>query len=386
MISLILTVGTGTAGNKSDLAQGLVNTLELRKPDQYWLVPSSSPASKAIADHVRTHHPQGFVPWYAGSPYPCLEKPDDLHECRRQLREVIRRVRDTLPPGGRLIVNPTSGTKQMSTAATLAALDEEIGEIVFTVGERSQGVVMTGREELAAFSTRQFFLERDMHKAETLYQSGAFFAAAKLLDPWQDEPVAQRAANVALCAHEWQRLNYAGAAVYAERMDSALHAHLQLLAGAVAQNHYALPVLADLLRGAEAFSTWGDMEESASRSYKAFEYAVTLKLVEVTQLGPKFMDKDFPEVFGDQGENRPLGLAQMVKVLKHRNDEFAGVYDKAMKSSLSKRNENIHMVKPVRSEDAKQLFEMTTRILRERFPGLKAQVQVPLFPVSLQEG
>ena len=149
---LILTVGTGTSGQHSNLAQGLVNTLCQRRPRLFWLVPSASPDSITLAKLVQGAAPAGcvFQPWSTSQPFHQITQHDDLFVCPTALREVIQRARQQLIQGEELIVNPTSGTKQMSVAATLAALDEGIGEIVFTVGERADGVVKTGTERMAA--------------------------------------------------------------------------------------------------------------------------------------------------------------------------------------------------------------------------------------------
>ncbi|MBI4657932.1 MAG: hypothetical protein HY735_03625 [Verrucomicrobia bacterium] len=50
---LILTVGTGTSGTHSNLAQGLVNTLHQLRPRLFWLVPSASEKSTPVADLIR---------------------------------------------------------------------------------------------------------------------------------------------------------------------------------------------------------------------------------------------------------------------------------------------------------------------------------------------
>lgn len=57
---LILTVGTGTRGEHSNLAQGLVNTLGKLRPRLFWLVPSTSPESLAVAELVRDGAPTGL--------------------------------------------------------------------------------------------------------------------------------------------------------------------------------------------------------------------------------------------------------------------------------------------------------------------------------------
>jgi len=50
---LILTVGTGTAGKHSDVAQGLANTIRQVRPRKFWLVPSASDKSTPVADLIR---------------------------------------------------------------------------------------------------------------------------------------------------------------------------------------------------------------------------------------------------------------------------------------------------------------------------------------------
>src|ERR1017187_9279470 len=117
---LILTVGTGTAGKHSDVASGLARTIDLCAPRLFWLVPSASEKSRPVADLIRESIgcPGAFRPWSTEEPYHTIADPDDIHQCRAVLREVIAEARKQLKPGERLIVNPTSGTKQMSAGAT----------------------------------------------------------------------------------------------------------------------------------------------------------------------------------------------------------------------------------------------------------------------------
>ena len=183
---LILTVGTGTAGKTSNLAQGLVNTLKKSAPRLYWLVPSISPDSIETANLIRENYPNGFTK-ASHSDFFTIKNPDDIFECRNTMRSVIKEARQYLKEGEKLILNPTSGTKQMSAGATLAAIDEEIGEIVFTIGERADGVVKTGTERLIPFSSRLFLMERDMRIANELFRSGSYKATADILTPYKNE-------------------------------------------------------------------------------------------------------------------------------------------------------------------------------------------------------
>ena len=178
---LILTVGTGTAGKHSNVASGLANTIRQVRPRRFWLVPSASEKSTPVADLIREEVADlgSFASWSESAPYHAIPDHDDIHQCRRFVREVIAAAKRELRPGERLVVNPTSGTKQMSAGATLAALDEEVDQIDFTSGERVDGVVKTGTEVVQSFDLRGFLFQRDLRTADQLFQHGAFYAAAR---------------------------------------------------------------------------------------------------------------------------------------------------------------------------------------------------------------
>ncbi len=354
---LILTVGTGTSGQHSNLAQGLVNTLGLLKPRLFWLVPSANPDSAALAQIVRDSAPAGctFQPWAPAQHFRQIAQHDDLFDCRSALREVIHAARQHLRQGEQLLVNPTSGTKQMSVGATLAALDEEIGEIVFTVGERADGVVKTGTERMAPFNTERFFLERDLRIAGELYAAGAFSAAARLLQPYSasGDPQAVRARQQALCLHEWQRLHHAQAASHAARFSEELHTHLTNLARA---DEFSAVRLGDLLASADELARWGDHEEALARYYRAAEQTAKVRLAEAHELRPPYrveavlnrLPPSSPlsaDVQRQARGGRLLLTAQRAwEVLAALQDPIAKAYfaDRDLDAHLSKRNDTMY--------------------------------------------
>lgn len=378
VLHLILTVGTGTAGKSSNLQQGLINTLRQLKPASYWLVPSSSPDSIATADLVRSECPEGFAPWSSTAAYRILECPDDLLDCRAVIREVIAVARRAK---GRLVINPTSGTKQMSAAATLAALDEEVGEIVFTVGERADGVVVTGTERVTSFSTAQFLRERDLREADGLYRSGAFDAVGRILGKWRGDVVVDRAIRIARCAHEWHRLNYRAAASTAACFDTALCAHLDKLALSVEQNELADGVLTDLLAGAEDLRNWGDAEEAATRAYKAMEYAARLALCRDLNVKPPLREEHFRDINLREPIRCPPGLQQMMVALEALQNPFAGEYA-ALRKPLKLRNDAMHDIRPVDPREAQSLGDRIVNAIRRHFPGVSRRRPLDL-PASL---
>ena len=104
---LILTVGTGTAGKHSDVAQGLANTIRQVMPRKFWLVPSASVKSTPVADLIRetVADLDSFAPWSESTAYHAIANHDDIHECRRLVRDVIAVAKRELRADERLVVN-----------------------------------------------------------------------------------------------------------------------------------------------------------------------------------------------------------------------------------------------------------------------------------------
>lgn len=392
-----MTVGTGTAGSYSNLAQGLINTLSQAKPRLFWLVPSAHPDSIAIADLVRESAPPGscFQPWNDSTAYCSITEPDNLFVCRATLREVISSARKVLRKDEHLVVNPTSGTKQMSAGAMLAALDEEIGEIVFTVGERLDGVVKTGTERLARFSTERFLCERTLTEAERLFQAGAYHGAALLLEEY-GEP-ARDPHDVAACLREWQRLNYEGARQIAVRSTAPalekLRDHLTKLAKSKPESPL---LLADLVSSADNLLRWGDYEEALGRYYRAAELAAKLQLAEKHHLHHPYRLKELRDaapslshVFEATARDGVcyLGLRQTMEVLRALGDDLASDYfaDRELVEALNLRNETVvgHGASPVSQLDAEAARSHLGNLLHKHFPKLGQARLTVLRPSSL---
>jgi hypothetical protein len=284
----------------------------------------------------------------------------------------------------------------MSVAATLAALDEEIGEILFTVGERADGVVKTGTERMAPFSTRQFFLERDLRLAEGLFTAGAFFAAAKVLKPYSESEALQ-AREKALCLHEWQRLSYAKAASHAARFSQEVCTHLRELAKADA---FSVSILGDLLAGADELLRWDDAEEALARYYRGVEQ--TAKVVLATAHGVRP-----PYQLDDLLQSLPGGcrLADEFRRSRHRNgeilltnqkawevlaairDPIAEAYfaDEPLQRGLQRRNESLygHGSEPVDAGQVQCVADRLRNLLRSHLPGALASWTTVRRPRSL---
>jgi hypothetical protein len=395
---LILTVGTGTSGKYSDVAQGLANTIRKVRPRKFWLVPSASEKSTPVADLIcETVADLGcFQPWTEPDHYHAIPRHDDIHECRRIVREVIAAARQELRPGEKLIVNPTSGTKQMSAGAMLAALDEEVDRIDFTSGERVEGVVKTGTEVVQSFDLHGFLFERDLRIAVELFQHGAFYAAARLLKGYA-RPEALRARETALCLHEWQRMNYAKAVTHAAKLSEPLRLHLKALAEADA---FGVSILGDLLAGADELLRWGDCEEALARYYRGAEQAAKVRLADAHSIRPPYRVESILDILPagcrvaedlQRSKHGSGGIyltaLKVWEILDACDDPIAASYfaDQELQQGLQRRNESMygHGQEPIDGAQVHAVSGRLRNLLRIHLPAALACWTTALRPHSL---
>ena len=384
---LILTVGTGTAGKHSNLAAGLRRTVELIGPEKFWLVPSTDEVSRLTAELVHEGM-SAFEPWGEEASFRCIGAPDSLEDCRRAVREVIVAARATMPKGGRLLVNPTSGTKQMSVGAALAALDEGIGELVFTVGERADGVVKTGTETLETFAADGWFAERDLRTGRALAESGSLLAAAAVFS--RHEGLAGYAAT-SRCLHEWERQNYVEArriAAGCDELASCRDGLEQLYKASKA----AVPngvIIADLLHTAGVFHARREYEASLILSCRAVEMGLRHALFERTGLHEPYSvvaicALGIPQGIKDRcrggskdGQKAMLDLTTVAQILQRLGDSLGDAYlEESELSELRRvRNELMHRLGSAKVGESEAALWRTKRLLKQL--GLPAPMVRP---------
>jgi hypothetical protein len=286
----------------------------------------------------------------------------------------------------------------MSVAATLAALDEEIGEIIFTVGERHDGVVRTGTERIAPFSTEQFFCERTLREAERLFQAGAYHGAALLLKQYgQYGEAARDAHDLATCLREWQRLNYEEARQIAANASASalvrLRHHLTQLARSQEESMLRL---SDLMVSADNLLRWGDYEEALARYYRATELAAKVRLAENHNLRKPYKLANLRDAAPSMRDSLEanarhgvcyLGLRQAMQVLQALGDRFADDYfaDAKFGELLNLRNETVagHGASAVFQHSVEEVRSHLESLLQRNFQGLSQAVNTALRPRSL---
>ena len=323
-IIYVCVVGTGTAGKHSNVMAGISFAIRRRMPDYCYLVPSSSEDSMTCANLVAEE--VGKITKTEIMP---VSNPDDINICRGEIKKIIIQAQ-CAHPGAKVVLNPTSGTKQMTTAAVLAAVETGLQDIDYIGGERDSGVVKTGSEKMLNISLRPVFAHRALESALTLHKGMSDFEAVKLLTPYQDFYPKTIALLRALAARD--HFDYVNALNVADALpggkSSALATATRELLNA---KDVSLPRAADILCFVERCIESGRPEEALANLYRCVELFCKLKLQEygvdegatMETISGEFdvkgalRTKIMAELEGDDGFNP--GMATAFKLLRVRH-------------------------------------------------------------------
>jgi len=387
----LFTVGTGTAGRHSNLAQGLVNSILKTPPDSVvGLVPSSSPDSvgtaELVIEEVRGQRNDVVVAIAAK-----FSDPDNFLSCRREFRLLLRHLQQTAGQGA-LTVNPTSGTKQMTAAATLACLDEGLGRLAFITGERADGVVKTGTEQLQPVDAARLLAEQRIRAALILLEHGDFAAAARLSSLAGNFFPFATAATATLA--EWHRLNYAQALRAASGIEDLAEAR-RSLDRLRAAPEFSIERGADMLALAERELGFDRPEEALSAVYRAVELLSKARLCELDCPPDQWFAENLIRRFNPDerlrkdllsmqkaNPDKPLMLG-LVKCLMLLEPDFAlAKLDRDHRDILRQRNETRfgHGGNSVAPQDVDRLLASVRSRACNQWPEMRPLLDASRFP------
>lgn len=376
---LILTVGTGTAGRSSSVVDGLVASMRLAECNRFLLVPSASPNSRDVADFVRACAPEGtseFVFQEGGRPELSLH--DDLEQCRKELLGLFHRLRECGESD--FVLNPTSGTKQMSAAAILAGLEAGVEKIHYTVGERADGVVKTGTEKLQPLDTATIHAARARADARRLLHAGAFSGARELLSPWSGIAASRFLMDAAALMNAWARFAYQEAASTARRLP---HEKVATWAKIFDQLHAggpeSPPFVADLLDHADFLAAREETTIAFATLYRATEQAAKTVLARDHRIRPPYPVEDLlpiapqrkQEVFRLKARDGHLhlGLYDAMELLRDFDDPLGRFFfgERSFRKLLDLRHETVfgHGHRPVPAKSLADLRQFLDTALKE---------------------
>ncbi|HXK42563.1 MAG TPA: TIGR02710 family CRISPR-associated CARF protein [Anaerolineae bacterium] len=331
-----------------------------------------------------------------------LPEPDDLSSCYAQIRATLTQLRAERS-GWRFLADYTGGTKTMTAALTLAALENGY-ELSLVKGTRADLVkVRNGTEMAALVNVGEVRARQQMAEAQRLFNRYAYASAADILQsilraaPLPPELQREIGERVTLCRafDAWDRFDHAQARALLETQHASyesLWRFLKLLSSA--RPGYA-PVL-DLWRNAERRAARGRYDDAVARLYRALEMLAQLRL---EQRDPALKSGDLdvtllPEPLrlkyealrepGEKGKIK-LGLRQDYELLVELADPLGSIYQECAKrllQALLHRNESIlaHGQKPIAQTQWNEMWEIVTALIQNGLSALKIQLEAPQFP------
>lgn len=392
----LFTVGTGTAGQYSNLAKGILNCILHFCPQKgrVGLIPSIDPNSEVLAELILEQLKEDR-PDMEASLLARLSDPDDLLSCRREFRALLRSVRETSPAAS-VIVNPTSGTKQMTAAATLACLDEGMGQIEFITGERVDGVVKTGTERVSRVDAARLQAEQRIRDVWVLLDNGDYTAASTLAATTASVFPFAAAATAMLAA--WNRFAYTDALRAASGHETLAGAR-QTLSRLREAAEISLDRAADMLELSQRELAFNRPEEALSAIYRTVELFAKVRLAELGCPPEQYFAEHLIKVLSpdsasasdlnalqrraDERGHGPIfiGLDRCLRLL--RNHAFAfNDMSREHREILRARNETRfgHGGKCVPTDEVRRLFVSVCDRAANQWSELKALQAESVFP------
>lgn len=299
--------------------------------------------------------------------------PDALDQACAAIRGRLRELR-ARHPGARLIADYTGGTKSMTAALAIAALEEGV-ELQVVTGSRVDLVkVRSGMEGVFAAPTESLRLERAMAPFRTAWQRYGYAEAAQgfgAIAVPQDEGLRAELflwRDMSRALDAWDRFDHAAARelldAYAKRIGPvAAHVLDQIRGltdgdGARADRREALRLF-DLWRNAERRAARGRFDDAVARLYRLLEWTAQWLLrrhlgIDTGNVPADRLPSGF-EVRPDADGTIRLGLADAWRLLGHVDAfrPFVAAQLGALRQHVWKRNASLlaHGFEPVSQAD-----------------------------------
>ncbi|WP_129678158.1 TIGR02710 family CRISPR-associated CARF protein [Candidatus Chloroploca sp. Khr17] len=313
-------------------------------------------------------------------------EPDDLNDAYGTLRTVFADLRQRFPQDD-LVADYTGGTKTMSAALMLAALERGDCSLSLMTGQRSDlQRVDDGTELATAVDARSWRVQRSLALAEELFDRFDYAAAQRSLEgvvrdvgltPLLRASVQRR---VQLCRgfDTWDRFDHAGAFTLLQSFAQALGPTWQALLALTGRGKTTgfAPVF-DLLQNAErrAAASHHRFDDAVARLYRAIELLAQVQLERRHELRSGDLDvAKLPEALRPTYEMRRhegkvrLGLQDSYALLVALNDPLGVAFTRVqgpLANALLSRNQSIlaHGLTPITEREYRSLAEHVETLL-----------------------
>ncbi len=333
-----------------------------------------------------------------------ITDPDSLQVCYSATRSALIEVNQQFP-NSRYVADYTGGTKTMSVALGMAALELD-WDLSLVKGARTDLVkVVDGTEVAGLVNSWEVRAQQRMEEARRLFNDHHYAAAETLTSsilqtgPLSTELQATLREWVGLARgfDAWDRFDHDRAlqilSPYQARIVASFIFLKQLTGNDRRSTGYE--AVFDLIRNAERRAHQKRYDDAVARLYRACELFAQIRLRQRTpSLDSSNLSTDaLPEhlratydQLRDPGEKKiKLGLLQDYELLANLNDPVGiafGTHQKRLLSGLSTRNNSIlaHGASPIGPDGYQQFAKILTDLLTDATQRLNIAVDAPQFP------
>lgn len=402
---LFQTVGTG--GSDNPVWEALAHTVRTRQPDVLVQICSQASRRETLPKFKEalgtSHHPQMATREFTTDDH------DNVESIASECRAAIDRVRGEFPDAV-IECDFTSGTKAMSAALVVAAVERGCTSLHYAVGPRDASGRATSTERVVTLKPLRSRADRELRALGGLFGLGQFAAVeqqatslASELEP--GDRLHDRAVSLAFLADayaKWDRFDWkqARAKLREHAKDKhrvakagwdtdALTRQVGFLNSAEEQNEGKPPSgerLADLLANAARCTARGRYDDAVARLYRLVEYIAQARLLDrginpgrwwtadqlakhaptaaaglETQHGTKRFKIDLAKAIRVLTEiAEPIGLE-----LHERYGDPPNGWHTELSNLLQKRNNSYlaHGTNPIEAETAHDLYQQVAAVL-----------------------
>lgn len=333
-----------------------------------------------------------------------IHEPDSLQECYAVVQATLRIARQDFP-GARYVADYTGGTKTMSVALAMAALEAD-WELSLVKGARTDLVkVIDGTEVAGLVNSWEVRARQRMEEARRLFNDHQYAAAEAILSNILQTGAVSTALQVTLREwiglarglDAWDRFDHARAIAILTPYQSYIVPNYIFLKQILGTDKRATgyETVYDLLRNAERRAHQGRYDDAVARLYRACELLAQIRLQQRdpalapgnldTELLPENLRATY-ENLRDPGDSKiKLGLRQDYDLLVALGDPLGVAYRKVEKillNGLSARNNSIlaHGATPLSESEYRQFAEVVTTLVGDACSQLRIAVNAPQFP------
>jgi CRISPR-associated protein (TIGR02710 family) len=350
-----------------------------------------------------------------------LKDPDDLGDCYEQITTKIRQLRDEIPILD-LEADYTGGTKTMSVALVLAALDLDV-PLFLTVNAKRQNLHRVDDSESTQKATAsRVVVERRLDQLSTNflphYNYSAAIAELKsilLVDlPKHLKHRVNAQLNCYSGLEAWDRLEHTKAWQYLEhyeqnmpalisflrrvmhsrtKIDPSFHAPKDSIAG------HGCEIVEDLLLNAERRATQKRYDDAVGRLYRALELLAQIRLQQVSGIRtgdveleklPESLQEVYDKRRSPYNDKIQLGLERSYYLLNELGDPLGQAYQQQtdlIRDVLAVRHNSLfaHGLQPITSAEYQQVSEAITKFIDDALTviGAKCDSKSIQFPKDL---